>query len=65
VAFYFDVELAADVAPFARLVEAVFSRKRGLYQFLIPVGNTKLNTQPLDLGKLLERITMAGCRLRR
>jgi len=36
VAFYFDVELAADVAPFARLVEALFSRKRGLYQFLIP-----------------------------
>jgi hypothetical protein len=56
-AFYFDVELAADVAPFARVVEALFSRKRGLYQFLIPLENTKAQPpKPLDLGKLLERI---------
>jgi len=55
--FYFDVELAANVAPFERLLEALFSRNRGFYQFLIPVENTKAQPpKPLDLGKLLERI---------
>ena len=57
-AFYFDVELVANVAPFERLVEALFSRNRGFYQFLIPVENTKAQPpKPLDLGKLLQRIT--------